>query len=147
MAVECVGCYQPVDQLPLTGQNPHDAPNVYIHTADSGNGITHGAMAGIILADLIAGNSATKAWADLYSPKRKPLKAVSTYIKHSVEMGARYRRWLQGGDVSDIEDIEKCQGAVVLKGTKYLACYKVSVPSSKSSGSGSSFAWRPEHWY
>ena len=113
---------EPVDQLPLTGHNPHDADNVYIHTADSGNGITHGAMAGLILADLITGRD--NPYTQLYSPTRKPIKAATTYIKHGVEMGTRYRRWLQGGDVSDIEDIQPCTGAVVLKGLKYVACYK-----------------------
>ena len=113
---------EPIDQLPLTGNNPHDASNVYIHTADSGNGITNGAMAGIILADLIAGRD--NRWAQLYSPKRKPIKAAGRYIKHGIEMGTRYRRWLKGGDVKDIEDIQPCTGAVVLKGMKYVAAYK-----------------------
>ena len=116
------GIQEPVDQLPLTGNNPHDASNVFIHTADSGNGITHGAMAGLILSDLITGRD--NPWAQLYSPTRKPIKAATTYIKHGIEMGTRYRRWLKGGDVRDIEDIPACKGAVVLKGLKYVACYK-----------------------
>ena len=81
---------------------------MYIHTADSGNGITHGAMAGLILGDLIAGRD--NAWAKLYSPTRKPIKAAGTYIKHAMEMGTRYRRWLKGGDVKDIEDIQAVHG-------------------------------------
>jgi len=113
---------EPVDQLFIIGQNPHDEENVFISTADSGNGMIAGPVAGILLADTIIGKN--NPWKDLYSPKRKPIKALGTYIKHSAEMATRYRRWVTGSDVKDIEDIQPCKGAVLLKGMKYEAVYK-----------------------
>ncbi|MBA2242694.1 MAG: FAD-binding oxidoreductase, partial [Chthoniobacterales bacterium] len=46
---------EPVDGLGYIGRNPLDKENVYISTGDSGNGITHGTIAGILIPDLILG--------------------------------------------------------------------------------------------
>jgi glycine/D-amino acid oxidase-like deaminating enzyme len=46
---------EPVDGLALIGRNPLDSDNVYIATGDSGNGMTHGTIAGTLLTDLISG--------------------------------------------------------------------------------------------
>jgi Rieske Fe-S protein len=42
---------------------------VYISTGDSGNGITHGTIAGMLLSDLILGKS--NVWSTLYDPSRE----------------------------------------------------------------------------
>jgi glycine/D-amino acid oxidase-like deaminating enzyme len=60
---------EPADGLAFIGRNPGPDKNVYIATGDSGNGITHGTLAGIILSDLISGKN--NPWAELYSPDRK----------------------------------------------------------------------------
>ena len=41
--------------LAFIGRNPLDDDNVYIATGDSGQGMTHGTIAGILLTDLIQG--------------------------------------------------------------------------------------------
>jgi glycine/D-amino acid oxidase-like deaminating enzyme len=40
---------------PFRSRNPGDEPNVYIATGDSGAGLTHGTIAGMLLQDLILG--------------------------------------------------------------------------------------------
>ena len=42
------------DSLAFIGRNPGDT-NIYIVTGDSGNGMTHGTIAGMLLTDLIQG--------------------------------------------------------------------------------------------
>jgi glycine/D-amino acid oxidase-like deaminating enzyme len=59
---------EPLDGLAFIGTNPGKDKNVYIATGDSGNGITHGTIAGIILNDLILGKN--NPWAELYNPNR-----------------------------------------------------------------------------
>lgn len=59
---------EPLDGLAIIGPNPGKDKNIYIATGDSGNGITHGTIAGIILHDLILGNN--NPWAELYNPNR-----------------------------------------------------------------------------
>ena len=44
-----------IDGLAFIGRNPMDKDNVYIVTGDSGMGLTHGTIAGILLTDLICG--------------------------------------------------------------------------------------------
>src|SRR5918996_1146684 len=64
---------EPQDSIAFIGHNPGDnRNNIYIATGDSGNGITHGTIAGILLTDLILGKS--NPWAALYDPSRKPRK-------------------------------------------------------------------------
>jgi glycine/D-amino acid oxidase-like deaminating enzyme len=60
---------EPMDGLAFIGTNPGKDKNVYIATGDSGNGITHGTIAGIILNDLILQKE--NPWAELYNPDRK----------------------------------------------------------------------------
>jgi len=45
---------EPVDYMAFIGKNPGDN-NVHIITGDSGNGMTHGTIGGIIVSDLIQG--------------------------------------------------------------------------------------------
>ncbi|HYJ02164.1 MAG TPA: FAD-dependent oxidoreductase [Nitrososphaeraceae archaeon] len=63
---------EPKDGIAFIGHNPSDDENknVFIATGDSGNGITHGTIAGIILTDLILGK--TNPWVSLYNPSRVP---------------------------------------------------------------------------
>jgi glycine/D-amino acid oxidase-like deaminating enzyme len=46
---------EPADGLAFIGINPGPDKNVFIATGDSGNGITHGTIAGMILSDQILG--------------------------------------------------------------------------------------------
>lgn len=59
---------EPKDSLAFIGRNPGDAKNIYIATGDSGNGMTHGTIAGTLLSDMILEKENT--WANLYDPFR-----------------------------------------------------------------------------
>jgi glycine/D-amino acid oxidase-like deaminating enzyme len=75
---------EPVDCLAFTGRNPMDADNVYIHTGDSGMGLTHGTIAGMLLSDLIRGRD--NPWAGLYDPSRKPVSAARDYAAENLDV-------------------------------------------------------------
>lgn len=55
------------DGLAFIGRDPSEE-NVYLVSGDSGMGMTHGTMAGILLTELIAGRD--HPWARLYDPSR-----------------------------------------------------------------------------
>jgi len=64
---------EPIDSLAFIGINPMNNESkkknkVYIATGDSGNGMTHGTIAGILLSDLILEKQ--NEWAGLYNPSR-----------------------------------------------------------------------------
>jgi len=113
---------EPIDDLAFIGRNPTDFPNVYIVTGDSGNGMTHGTLAGILLTDLICGRS--NPWEKLYDPSRKTVREIGEFLKHNLNVGIQYKDWLSGGEVSDIEEIAPCHGAVVRQGLSKIAVYR-----------------------
>jgi Rieske Fe-S protein len=110
------------DGLAFIGPNPMDSPNVYVASGDSGLGMTHGTIAGILLTDLIIGRR--NAWASLYDPSRVPLAASATLVRENVNVAAQYTDWLTGGDVDSIDAIKPASGAIVRRGMKKLAVYR-----------------------
>ena len=47
---------EPIDSMAFIGRNPKDKrKNIFVATGDSGNGMTHGTIAGMLLTDLILG--------------------------------------------------------------------------------------------
>jgi len=112
---------QPVDGLAYIGRNPMDKPNVYIATGDSGNGMTHGTIAGMLLTDLIHGRE--NAWSTLYEPSRKTLGALNTFAKETLNMAAQYADWVTTGDVKEDVLVPPGSGAVVRRGLKKIAVY------------------------
>ncbi len=84
--------YEPFDLLGFIGRDPTGASNVYLCTGDSGHGMTHGALAGVLISDLIAGRE--NAWEKIYSPSRKRLAAASEYVRDNLEVVEEYGKWL-----------------------------------------------------
>jgi len=114
---------EPVDSLAFIGRNPLDDDNVYIVTGDSGNGITHGTLAGMLITDLVAGRP--NPFEKLYDPTRKTLKAAPTFAAETADMVARMvGDHVKGGDVSDREDIAPGDGAIIRDGLKHVAVYR-----------------------
>jgi len=111
-----------VDGLGFIGRNPADEDNVFIVTGDSGMGMTHGTIAGILLTDLILGRD--NPWAALYSPSRKRLHALGEFARENLNVAVQYTDWVTGGDVKDVEQIMPGSGAVVRRGLKKLAVFR-----------------------
>jgi glycine/D-amino acid oxidase-like deaminating enzyme/nitrite reductase/ring-hydroxylating ferredoxin subunit len=111
-----------LDGLAAIGKDPSGAENVYIVTGDSGMGMTHGTIAGMILPDLIAGRE--NAWAEAYDPSRTPLRGISDFVKENVNVAAQYTDWLTGGEVASVGEIPPGEGAIVRDGVSKLAVYR-----------------------
>lgn len=115
---------EPSDSLGYAGRNPLDKDNVYIITGDSGHGMTHSTLGGILVTDLIQGRS--NPWADLYDPGRVTLRPASAYefVKENLNVATEYTELLTGGDVSSIDEIEPGTGAVMRRGLTKVAVYR-----------------------
>jgi glycine/D-amino acid oxidase-like deaminating enzyme/nitrite reductase/ring-hydroxylating ferredoxin subunit len=114
---------EPIDGLAYIGRNPLDENNVYIITGDSGNGMTHGTLGGMLIADLIAGRA--NPYEKLYEPARKNMRAVATYLdENSNFVGHMIRDWARGAEVSDRRDIPSGEGALVRDGVSLVAAYR-----------------------
>ena len=111
-----------IDYVAFIGHNPMDHENVYIATGDSGMGLTHGTIAGMLLCDLILGRK--NPWEKLYSPARVPVKAAGEFAREDLNMAAQYADWLTPGDVKSLDQIARDSGAIVRHGLEKLAVYR-----------------------
>jgi glycine/D-amino acid oxidase-like deaminating enzyme/nitrite reductase/ring-hydroxylating ferredoxin subunit len=113
---------EPVDGLAFIGRNPLDAENVFIATGDSGNGMTHGTIAGVLLTDLILGR--TNSWAELYDPSRKTVSSGVEFLKENVNVASQYADYVTGGDIGSVAELAPGTGAIIRKGLKKIAAYR-----------------------
>lgn len=113
---------EPADSVAFIGRNPMDANNVFVAAGDSGTGITHGAIAGLLISDLVLGRA--NPWAKLYDPSRVTLKAAQSYADTNLHVAEHYAEWLTSGDVEEIGQIPAESGAVLREGLTKVAVYR-----------------------
>ncbi|MFO0808531.1 MAG: FAD-dependent oxidoreductase [Gemmataceae bacterium] len=111
-----------LDGLAYIGPDPAGADNVFIATGDSGMGMTHGTIAGMLLSDLILGR--VNQWAEVYDPSRTPVKAALDYARENLNVAGQYLDWVTGGDVASADEVKPGQGAVVRRGLSKVAVYR-----------------------
>ena len=108
-----------VDGLGYIGRQGQD---LYLATGDSGHGMTHGTIAGLLLRDLILGRS--NPWADLYSPMRLPLGSIPHLVRETLNFVPRYGMWLTPGEVTSMDEIPPGSGRVLRDGVRKIACFR-----------------------
>lgn len=113
---------EPIDGLAFIGRNPMDASNVYIATGDSGNGMTHGTIAGILLTDLILGRK--NDWESIYDPSRFTLRALPEFAKENLNVAMQYTDLVVAGDVESADEIKPGSGAIISRGLSKVAVYR-----------------------
>lgn len=107
------------DYLAYIGRNPGDSDNVYIATGDSGMGMTHGTLAGMIISDLICGRD--NPYAAIYEPARKAPVLTSDYLKENMNVAAQFADYLTGSEIDSPEQLQPGEGAVLRAGTSKIA--------------------------
>jgi glycine/D-amino acid oxidase-like deaminating enzyme/nitrite reductase/ring-hydroxylating ferredoxin subunit len=110
------------DYLAFIGRNPMDHENIYVVTGDSGMGITHGTIAGMLLSDLILGR--TNPWEALYDPSRVTLRAAADFARENSNVALQYTDWLTAGDVKSADEIAPGSGALLRRGLEKIAAYR-----------------------
>lgn len=116
---------EPIDYIAMIGPNPDGAKNVYIATGDSGQGTTHGTIAGILLTDLVLGRP--NPWAKLYDPKRVTLHAgpLEQFAKENVDVAIQFvKDWLKPSEAPSENDIPRGEGRVMRRGAHQVAVYR-----------------------
>lgn len=101
---------EPHDEAAFIGRNPGDK-NVYVVTGDSGNGMTHAVIAGLMLPALIRG--AVHPWEHTYSPSRLPRHALGRAATKTAHMAAQYRDWIALPEHVAVEQLAPGAGTVV----------------------------------
>lgn len=111
-----------IDGLAFIGRNPLDTSNVYVVAGDSGHGITHSTIAGLLLCDLIQGRP--NRWQQLYDPSRKSFTAAWNFTKENLNVAARYADYFLGDRYKSVDSIPCGEGGVLRQGISRIALYK-----------------------
>ena len=112
---------EPLDYLAFIGKNPGEE-NVYIITGDSGNGITHGTIGGLLLTDLIMGRE--NPWSKIYDPSRITIKKAGDYLHETGNTIKQYGDWLKPQPLKNANELQAGEGGVLSKGLKKVAVYR-----------------------
>jgi Rieske Fe-S protein len=115
---------EPADSLAFIGPQPGNEENVYLVTGDSGHGMTHGTIAGMLLTELIAGRE--HRWASLYAPSRLELNTSTAkeLAKENLNVAVQYADWLTRGEVKSVDEIARGTGAILRRGRSKVAAYR-----------------------
>lgn len=114
--------FEPHDALAFIGRNPLDDDNVYVATGDSGNGLTHGTIAGILIADLIGQRD--NPWQKIYEPNRITLRAGKEFLRENLNFAAQYKDLVLPGDLDSVAELGREQGGILREGVHLLAVYR-----------------------
>lgn len=112
-----------IDYCGFIGLNPGDK-RTFIATGDSGQGITHGAVAGMLICDLIV-NGETP-WREVYDPARKPLMAAGTFVSENITAFKNFAEYVAPGELDSWDHLQPGHGAIVRKGLSKVAAYRDS---------------------
>jgi glycine/D-amino acid oxidase-like deaminating enzyme/nitrite reductase/ring-hydroxylating ferredoxin subunit len=110
---------EPVDGIAFIGRNPLDDDNVYIATGDSGQGMTHGTIAGLLLSDLIQGRK--NKWENVYSPSRVRLRSLPEYASENINVAGQYADYVTAGDIKSESELGPGEGAIMRDGVSKIA--------------------------
>jgi nitrite reductase/ring-hydroxylating ferredoxin subunit len=114
---------EPVDYAAFIGRNPDGAENVYMASGDSGQGMTHGTIAGMLLTDLVVGRE--NPLSHVYDAKRISLRAhpLEELAKENIDVVFRFvKDRLTPGSTED--DIPRGEGRVIRRGRDVIAAYR-----------------------
>jgi glycine/D-amino acid oxidase-like deaminating enzyme/nitrite reductase/ring-hydroxylating ferredoxin subunit len=114
--------FETIDGLAFIGRNPMDDDNVYIATGDSGMGMTHGTIAGLLLTDLIMGRD--NHWAPVYDPARKTASAIGEFAKENLNVAAQFTDYVTPGEIDDASEVRPGEGALLRSGLTKTAVYR-----------------------
>lgn len=111
-----------IDGLAYLGRNPGSHDNTYVITGDSGMGMTHGTLGGMIVTDLIQGRA--NPWSALYDPTRKTLRAAVPFASENLNVARQYLDWGVRAAPDDPDTVPRGSGVVVQDGLHKIALHR-----------------------
>jgi glycine/D-amino acid oxidase-like deaminating enzyme/nitrite reductase/ring-hydroxylating ferredoxin subunit len=114
---------EPFDFMPFSGLNPGN-DKIYVHTGDSGQGMTNGVAGALTIAALLFGQKSH--FAEVFRPERKPaaLASVAEFLSGRVDDVKNFSEYVTGGDAGSVDEIKPGEGAIVRRGAKKIAAFR-----------------------
>jgi glycine/D-amino acid oxidase-like deaminating enzyme/nitrite reductase/ring-hydroxylating ferredoxin subunit len=110
-----------IDYAAFIGLNP-GSERVFVHTGDSGQGITHAVAGSLLNSALILGTAAR--WAEVYDPARKTPSGIGNFIKENMTVVKNFGEYLAPGELSSLNELKPGKGAIVRQGLAKVAAYR-----------------------
>jgi glycine/D-amino acid oxidase-like deaminating enzyme/nitrite reductase/ring-hydroxylating ferredoxin subunit len=112
-----------VDYLPFSGRNPGDN-KIFVHTGDSGQGITNGVAGALTIASLVTDGDSR--FAEVLDPSRKTpsppaLKEFAEGVAGAVKDLAEH---LLPGEIGSADELAPGEGGIMRDGLHKVAVYK-----------------------
>jgi Rieske Fe-S protein len=115
--------YRAADGLPYIGLAAGSS-RLYLATGFATDGLTYGTLAGVILADQIAGID--HQFAELYSPRRfTPLKSAKNFFKENLNVASFYiKDYAKGAAAKKLAEVAPGEGELVDVGGDKMAVFR-----------------------
>jgi Rieske Fe-S protein len=111
----------PVDYAAFSGRYP-GGERIFIHTGDSGQGLTHGVIGSLLITQLIANGESD--WAEFYEPSRKTAGAVQNFINENITAVKNFAEYVAPGELSSDHELKPGHGMVIREGRRKVAVYR-----------------------
>lgn len=113
--------FEPADVIGYIGKNPGTERNTYIATGYSGSGMTSAVIASQIIPNLI--ENRFHALAEIYDPKRPPIRNMTEFVKENMNVAYQYTDWLTASEVKSEEEIPEDTGCLMRHGLTKTCVY------------------------
>jgi Rieske Fe-S protein len=111
----------PIDYAAFSGRNPGNE-HVFVHTGDSGQGLTHGVLGSLLISRLVTTGKAD--WEEFYAPGRKTASAIGNFVSENVSAVKNFAEYVTPGEIDSVDELKPGQGAVVREGLSKIAAYR-----------------------
>lgn len=114
---------EPIDYMPFSGRNPGNH-NIYVHTGDSGQGITNAIAGSLTILPLILGEDSR--YAPVLDPARKSgaPSAIGAFVRGQAGAVKNMAEHLGPGELASLDDLKPGEGGILRKGLSKIAAYR-----------------------
>jgi glycine/D-amino acid oxidase-like deaminating enzyme/nitrite reductase/ring-hydroxylating ferredoxin subunit len=115
---------EPMDFMPFSGRNPGNT-NIYVHTGDSGQGITNGVAGSLTIMPLIIGEDSR--YAPVLDPGRQSFTSTASigeFVREQAGSVKNLAEHVTGGEISSADELAPGEGGLMRKGISKIAVYK-----------------------
>ncbi|HYE27160.1 MAG TPA: FAD-dependent oxidoreductase [Allosphingosinicella sp.] len=115
---------EPADFMPFSGRNP-GSENIYVHTGDSGQGITNGVAGSLTIAPLVLGQESR--YESLFDPARKPagaIESIAEFVRGQVGAAKTLAEHLGPGELDSVRELKPGEGGIIRHGLHKVAVYR-----------------------
>ena len=115
---------EPIDFMPFSGRSPGER-NIYVHSGDSGQGITNGVAGSLTIAAIIAGEDSP--FERLLDPDRKSLDSrisVEEFARGQAGVVKDLAEYLTPGEIGSADELQAGEGGILREGLSKIAVYR-----------------------